>query len=87
MYMVPSCTAKMLLSCTAREVLWAENRQMHVTYSWKYVEHICVGQFSHLKSTDGSLCKKIWFNNKQLCIYASTASEVATPAETLTANL
>lgn len=45
------------------------------------------GQFTPLNSTDGSLCKEIWFNNKQLCIYASSASEVATPAETLTANL
>lgn len=46
-----------------------------------------VGQFIHLNSTDGSLCREIWFNNKQLCIYASSAGEVATPAETLTANL
>lgn len=28
----PSCRAKMLLSCTARDVLWAENRQLHVTH-------------------------------------------------------
>lgn len=52
----------------------------------KYVEYI-VSQFTDLNATDGSLCREIWFNNKQLCIYASTASQVATPAETLTANL
>lgn len=52
----------------------------------KYVEYM-VGQFTDLKAPDGSLCREIWFNNKQLCIYASTASQVAAPAETLPANL
>lgn len=37
--------------------------------------------------TDGSLCEERWFNNKQLCTEPSTASGIATPAETLKANL
>lgn len=52
----------------------------------KYVEFIA-GQSTDLNATDGSLCREIWLNNTQLCIYASTASQVAAPAETLAANL
>lgn len=37
--------------------------------------------------TDGSLCEERWFNNKQLCTEPSAASGIATPADTLKANL
>lgn len=37
--------------------------------------------------TDGSLSEETWFNNKQLYTEPSTVSGIATPAETLKANL
>lgn len=37
--------------------------------------------------TDGSLSEETWFNNKQLCTEPSTERGIATPAETLKANL
>lgn len=43
--------------------------------------------FTVPNSTDGSLSEESWFNNKQLCTEDSTASGIATPAETLKANL
>lgn len=43
--------------------------------------------FTVLNPTDGSLSEETWFNNKQLCTELSTVSGIATPAETLKANL
>lgn len=74
-------------SCNATIKLWTENGHVLAHHSWQHIIDVGSIMFTLPDSADGSLCREIWFNSEQLCTEPSTASGVATPAETLTANL